>query len=429
MKTTNRILQLSCFILSGMAFLNLSCQAQDLKKQNLEIFQIVWETVNDHFYDPDFGGVDWKEQYEKYKPLVASCQSNDSLYWHLNKMVFELNVSHLGVVPPEEVNDVGDPQLFFDGTLGMDIRILNDKVVITRIESGSSAEKAGLKAGAALLEIDGITIDSIIKKRKSFPTPPFNDRNLRSLITQKIMESLYGEPGTAVGLKYVDLNGIQKEVKLTMQERSFPKAFFMPGLPEIYASVKRQVFENQIAYVKFDVFHPVLLDTLVSIVRETRELPAMIIDLRGNPGGDFNTRRTLASQFVSQRTLFWKYRSRTELREVYLDPPDIPFEGKLVILVDELSASSSEEFSGGLQAIGRAIIVGQQTPGKVLTMEVVPLPNGAIMIYPNQQTMTAKGEILEGRGVVPDIEVALEPHFLSNGIDSQLEKAIEFLKE
>lgn len=429
MKTINRILIFQYLIIGGLISLNLSCQAQPLKKQNLEIFQTVWETVNDHFYDPAFGGVDWEKQYEKYKPVIASCQSEDSLYYHLNKLVFELNVSHLGVVPPDEVNDVGDPQLFFDGTLGIDIRILNDEAVITQVKRASSAEKAGMKPGHVLLEIDEVTIDSIIIDRKSFPTPPFNDRNMRSLITQEIMESLYGQPGEKVRIKYVDHNGMQKEAELTMQERNFPKAFFMPGLPEIYASVKKEVFDDQIAYIKFDVFHPVLLDTLVSIVQEYNEFPAMIIDLRGNPGGDFNTRWTLASQFVNQHTLFWKYQSRTELREVHLDPPDDPFLGKLVILVDELSASSSEEFSGGMQAIGRATIIGQQTPGKVLTMEVVPLSNGAIMIYPNQQTLTAKDEVLEGRGVVPDIEVALEPKLLSKGTDIQLKKAIEFLKE
>ncbi|MFQ5752602.1 MAG: S41 family peptidase, partial [bacterium] len=109
------------------------------------------------------------------------------------------------------------------------------------------------------------------------------------------------------------------------------------------------------------------------------------------------------------------------IRELYGTP------GNLVILVDELSGSSSEEFAGGMQAIGRATIIGQQTPGKVLTMEVVPLPERALFVYPNAQTLTAGNEVLEGVGVIPDIEVGLDKEALLKGKDNQLEKAVEYL--
>jgi carboxyl-terminal processing protease len=95
--------------------------------------------------------------------------------------------------------------------------------------------------------------------------------------------------------------------------------------------------------------------------------------------------------------------------------------------LDELSSSSSEEFAGGMQAIGRARIVGNRTAGKVLTMEVVPLPGGAVLIYPNSETRTSKNEVLEGRGVVPDLKVGLSRSSLLEGRDLQLEAAIENL--
>lgn len=115
------------------------------------------------------------------------------------------------------------------------------------------------------------------------------------------------------------------------------------------------------------------------------------------------------------------------LNEVYLNPTQEPYNGNLVIMVDVLSGSSSEEFAGGMHAIDRATIIGQQTAGKILTMEVVPLPEGALFVFPNGRTITSKDEDLEGVGVIPDIRIELEKESLLKGIDTQLEKAIEYL--
>jgi carboxyl-terminal processing protease len=97
--------------------------------------------------------------------------------------------------------------------------------------------------------------------------------------------------------------------------------------------------------------------------------------------------------------------------------------------VDEFCASSSEEFAGGLQAIGRAVIVGNRTPGKVLIADFKQLPNGATFVYPVAVTRLANGTVLEGHGVIPDIEVALDRALLSQGRDSQLEAAINYLEQ
>ena len=100
-----------------------------------------------------------------------------------------------------------------------------------------------------------------------------------------------------------------------------------------------------------------------------------------------------------------------------------------MILIDGASVSSAEEFAGALQAIDRAVIVGERSPGRVLVGDLMELPNGLFLMYPVEQTITADGTVLEGRGVVPDIPVGLDRDLLLQGVDSQLQAAIEYLKE
>jgi len=94
-----------------------------------------------------------------------------------------------------------------------------------------------------------------------------------------------------------------------------------------------------------------------------------------------------------------------------------------------MSASSAEEFSGALQAIGRAVVVGERSAGICVVADMLELPNGAVLMYPYGQTRTADGTVLEGRGVIPDIEVSLDRASLLEGRDPQLEAAIEAVRD
>ncbi len=405
-----------------------AARGESTEHRNVELLDTVWETINTQYFDPTFGGLDWRQQYEKYRHMVESSETPEALYRHLNQMLFELEVSHLGVVPPEEAERIGDPQLFLDGSAGMDVRLLEGQAIVTAVRPDSAAAGLKIRPGYRLLEIGGRNVEEIIRKRRSEPTPPFNDRNLSSMMTQDILRELYGTPGDEVAIRYLDDRNQEHAAVIRLKARRVPKATLIPGMPAIYAAVGKRIISEGIGYIRFDVFHPVILQTVLDAIDAYRQLPGLILDLRGNPGGDFDVRKTLAQQFVTERTLFWKYESRNGVRKVYLDPPRNPYRGKLVILVDELSGSSSEEFAGGLQAIGRATIIGQQTAGKVLTMKVVPLPEGALFVYPDSRTLTARGNVLEGVGVVPDIPVALEKEALLRGIDNPLEKAVEHLE-
>lgn len=404
-----------------------SCKGQNNEIQNIEILDLVWETINTEYFDGTFNGLNWQAEYDYYKPIIKSCKENDSLYHYLNQMLFKLNVSHLFALPVDYKEEIGSPQLFLDGSLGIDLRLINEEAIIIAVKENSVSFKAGIKTGYRILEVNGETINSFIEEKRKDPNPPFNDIHINLLSTENIIGELYGTPGDTVTFVYSDDNSNEHKLSLQLENRSNEKVTFIPSLPPMYASLDKRVISDNIAYIHFDVFLPVLLDSIVSSISEYNKYPNLIIDIRGNPGGDFVTRRTIAEQFVSERTLFWRYQRRNDVKEVYLNPVKKPYKGKVVILIDELSSSSSEEFSGAMKAISRATIIGQRTAGKVVTMEIIELSDGGLFVYPNQQTRTSKNEILESIGVIPDILADWNKEDLLNGIDTQLEKAIEYL--
>jgi len=99
----------------------------------------------------------------------------------------------------------------------------------------------------------------------------------------------------------------------------------------------------------------------------------------------------------------------------------------VVILIDGGSASTSEIFAGGLQDVGRAIVVGERSMGAALPSIISKLPSGALFQYAMADFKTASGTLIEGRGVKPDVEVKLTRAALLKGRDPQLDAAIALI--
>jgi len=204
---------------------------------------------------------------------------------------------------------------------------------------------------------------------------------------------------------------------------------FDDALPPFFVEFDSKLLENNIGYVRFNAFMPPVHNKFKDTIKSMQDTAALIIDIRGNHGGFFDVRKAVAETLVKDRVLFWRYQGRDKTREVYLEPDDSVYEGPVVVMVDHLSISSAEEFSGGLKAIKRATIVGERTPGVVVTANFEKLPNGATFMYPKAWTITADGTALEGHGVIPDVEIILDRNELLQGKDTQLEAAINFISK
>ena len=391
--------------------------------KQIESFDVAWETIETHFYDPEFEGVDWLGLREHYRPLALQAVDHDGFLGVVNAMLFELGVSHVGVVPADETEQV-DPILTADGWAGVDIRLLGDECVITEVAPGSPADLAGLKPGYVVESVSGQSISQITDD--AYPLPPLHERGRRSTLTNQIRQHLYGQAGTEITITYLDNHGNLEEKALSFVGRD-PAYEVMPGLPPIYSELEVARLEDGYGYISFNAFSHNLVEPIIEAIGQMDDAPGLVVDLRGNHGGVFDVRKAIIDQLVEERDLIWTYKARYHSREILATPADTPYTGPLVVIVDVLSASSAEEFSGGLQAMGRAAIVGERTAGRVLVMETIQLPNGDLMLYPYAQTLVSDGTVLESHGVIPDLPIELNRDDLLAGVDTALQSAIEYL--
>jgi carboxyl-terminal processing protease len=368
-------------------------------------FEKVWETVRDTFFDPNFNGVDWNKARERYAPLVATAKTDAELYAVLNRMLGELKVSHMKVVTPETIKQLTSPPV----TTGVVLRSVEGQIVITRVLPGTDAERAGVRAGFAVKKIDDAAVKSL------------NDA----------LAKLRGAANTKVRVTFLDERDAVRELtleRLPLGSDQLEREKI--GGLSIYSLFESRRLEGGVGYIRFSSFSSALDKRIREAVESMRDAPALVFDLRGNGGGDDSVAIRLASLLFDKPTQLMITRTRKGDDNYYhASPVERPYLAPVVVLLDEKSGSASEQLTAGLQESGRAYVIGRKSAGDDMDADIDQLPTGAYLIYATGQPRTPRGIVIEGRGVIPDLEVNLTRAGLLKGDDAQLGAAMRYIKQ
>lgn len=284
----------------------------------------------------------------------------------------------------------------FEG-IGAYLAMRESKIMVIAPMPDSPAERAGIRAGDVILEIDG---ESTAKM------------SLQDAVTR-----IRGPRGTSVAL-LIRHDAEEKPALLTIVRA------------EIRVSSVHSQVQGGLAHISIAHFVETTAEELQPILADItrQQVKGIILDLRDNPGGLLMEVIDVASQFLPEgETVTIVVDNKGQRTELKAKPGGVATRLPLVVLVNGHSASGSEVLAGALQDHGRAIIMGSRTFGKGSVNTLYPLKGGSGLFLTISRWLTPKGNPIEGKGLSPDTEVVATPEDLAQGRDVQMERARDYL--
>lgn len=400
-------------------------KAIELRQQT---FELVWRTVKEKHFDPTLGGLDWEAVRQRYAPRVAA-GSELEFYGLLQQMLGELRQSHFSIVPPVAAISEEGGGGAVTGIIGIDLRVIDGKAVITRVNPESSAARAGLRPGFILQQVDEKSVAQLIATYAG-STERAPIATLR--LTRRILAAIDGVAGTEVKLVCLDERN-QTQTFNARRERITgefaPRFGNMPAQPVEFEQRRLSNGSGYIGYIRFNIFMIPMMEKVRAALRDFSDADGLVIDLRGNPGGVGGMASGIAGNLCDKPGSLGTMKLRSGEMRFAIFPQSEVYTGPVAVLIDGLSGSTSEVFSGGIQELGRAVIVGERSVGAALPSLIQKLPTGALFQFAIADFKTPKGVLVEGRGVTPDIEVKWNRASLLAGRDAQLDAALVQLRK
>ena len=382
-----------------------------LAKPQAQLFEQVWQTVNNTFYDPKFNGVDWKAVRQKYQPQAAQAQNSEEFASVINQMLSELRTSHthfytqsepayyqiLGIFQPRSEELQQQLKKFFPKGkieyrgIGIFTKDINGKTFVSAILDGSPAIEAGLKVGDRILSA--------------------NDRPFHPI--QSFAGT--GEKVKLLIQRTADPNS-KKEIVVTPKMLDATTMFL-----DAQAS-STQVIERQgqkIGYTHIwsyagDRYQQQLEDEL--LYGRLKDADSLVLDLREGWGGASPNYLNIYTATGPSVTSIPRDRKQYKLNYQWKKP--------VVMVVNERSRSGKEILAYGFQQYKIGAVVGSKTAGAVVAGRPFIMQDGSALYLAVADVFVDNNQRLEGKGIIPDINVPFSLEY-AQGADPQKERAIE----
>lgn len=376
-------------------------------KERVRAFEEVWHTVNERYYDPAFNGIDWNAIYARYRAKVELTLTDQEFYDLLARMVGELRDSHTRFRDPfkrqlrERVQKV---------TVGLALYEIENKPVVVAITPNSEAARANIKPGMILESIEGRPVAERIAELRALVGESASARAARVSVYGRLLE---GEPGLGVLLGFMRGDGSRFYATLTRQ------------LVSDSAQVEARRLPSGYGYIKLTRWQSPISDRFKEALKGLKDAPGIILDLRGNPGGEIRQVLKIAGYFIAERVSFGHFTRRPDRRlETFAGGHgERIFSGPLAIIVSEASGSGSELFSGVMQELKRATVIGEQSCGCVQGVSNYKKVAGGELSVSELGYYLPSGRKIEGAGVTPDLPVTRTLKDLESGVDAALSAA------
>ncbi|MFQ6049488.1 MAG: S41 family peptidase [Candidatus Paceibacterales bacterium] len=364
------------------------CPPEEL---DFSLFWEAWHVLQEKFVD--------KEKFDAQKMI----------YGAISGMVKSLEDPYTIFFTPQETKRfIEDVKGTFEG-VGMEIGIRKNQLQVIAPLEGTPAQRAGLRAGDKIMEIDGLmTADLTIEEAVNLIRGP---RGTEVILT--ILRKEWGET---------------KEIKIVRGVIAVPSLKW-----EILASTgEAGGKDNNIAYLKLYHFTEKASFDFGRAAFEILNSPAkkIILDLRNNPGGYLEIAQDIAGWFLEEGQIVViedfgqgdKIEHKAKGNGKFLDY-------KIIILINQGSASGSEILAGALRDNRGILLIGEKSFGKGSVQELEKLREGSSLKITIAKWLTPKGQLITDVGLEPDIKVEMTDEDYEEGRDPQLDKAIEVIRE
>ena len=323
----------------------------------------------------------------------------------INGIFSELGDPHLAYIdPPTFAVSLADFRGAFQG-IGATIARQGNFVVIVQPLPDTPAERAGIQPGDIVLEIDG--------------------ESTEGWSVEKAVLRVRGRTGTTVELLIRHAEGTEELIPITRDEILVASVETEPPGGVLKDGNDHEV--TDLAYIRIRTFTARTPGELRRAIDEAGDVAGLILDVRGNRGGLLVQTAETVDLFLDGGTILAQV-DRDGNEQVFNAQRGTVTDIPLAILQDEFSASGSELLAAALQENGRAIVVGSPSFGKGTVSQVVELSNGGAVYVSIARWLTPDRNLIEGRGVLPDIEVELTVEDIEARRDVAVHRAIDALR-
>ncbi len=375
-----------------------------------QLFNDAWRMHRDTFYEPNMLGVDWADSKRRHEPLLARVTDRDELAELMAQMVSELHTLHSAVGPGN-------------------VRIGPDEV------------PAAALGGRFVKTTEGFRVERIYRGDPELPSEqsPLAQAHVE---VGEVVTAVNGRPTLAVADLSELLRGqVGRQMLLTLKGRSAGKSHDVIVTP-VAAVRDRQLATTdwetsraervatqsggKVGYLRLRAMGPADIATFAREFYANVERGGLVIDVRNNNGGNIDS--WVIEKLMRRAWSFWQPRAPA-------GAPPYPnmqnaFRGYLAVLINEETYSDGESFAEGVKRLKLGALIGKRTSGAgVWLSDRNRLEDNGIMRAAQNPVFTLDGTwLVEGHGVVPDIEVDNLPRATFDGGDAQLDAAIAHLK-